>query len=224
MRRAELIQDLTADLKPVRSPGRTAALTTLWLLAAVSYTTIIIFLSGPMREGSPGNLIAHPWFAVETLTAAAAIVALAIAALRSAIPAPGHALMRAAPALIAVVLWVGFYFVGLWAPAHPVSTLGVRDHCVLQGVFFGIPSMALLLYFARGLMPLNRRLTGALAGAAAAAIPAAWMQLACMYMPSHILTHHLPPILLLAGLGALIGPPLLERALAVPRSRGERLH
>jgi hypothetical protein len=224
MRRQQLIEDLAADLTPVRSPGRTARVTALWLVAAMFYTTIIIFVSGPMRPGGFGNLIAYPMFGVETLIAAVSIVALAIATLRSAIPSPGHPLLRIAPAIGLSLLWLAFYVVGLWQPAHPVSTLGVRDHCILQGLFFGVPNMALMLYYARSLMPLSPRLTGALAGAAAAAIPAAWMQLACMYMPSHILSHHLPPIIELAVAGALLGPFVLDRAHAVPRSRGEPIH
>ena len=224
MRRQQLIEDLAADLVPVRSPGRTGRVATLWLVAAVFYTTVIIFVSGPIRAGGFANLIEYPLFGVETLTAAAAIVALAIATLRSAIPGPGHPLLRAAPAIGVGLLWLTFYVVGLWKPVHPASTLGVRDHCILQGLFFSLPSMALMLYYARGLMPLSPRVTGALAGAAAAAIPAAWMQLACMYMPSHILSHHLPPIIELALVGALLGPLVLNRAYTVPRSRGEPIH
>jgi hypothetical protein len=224
MRREQLIEDLAADLKPVRSPGRTAGAAAMWLLAATFYSTIVIFVSGPMREGGFGNLIEYPTFALETLSASAAIVALTIATLRSAIPSPASPLMRAAPALGLSMIWIAFYVIGLWAPAHPASTAGVRDHCVLQGLFFSFPSMGLLLYYARRLMPLKPRVTGALAGAAAAAIPAAWMQLACMYMPSHILTHHLPPILALAGVGALIGPLVLQRSHIVARSRSEQMH
>jgi hypothetical protein len=224
MQREQLIEDLAADLTASPSPGRTGKLTTIWLIAAAFYSTIIIFVSGPMREGGFGNLIRYPMFALETLTASAAIVALAIVTLRSAIPSPVHPLRRAAPAFGLSVLWIAFYVFGLWAPAHPASTLGVRDHCILQGLFFGLPNMALMLYCARSLLPLWPRLTGALAGAAAAAIPAAWMQLACMYMPSHILTHHLPPIFELAVLGALIGPLALTRPSRVPRSRGEPIH
>jgi hypothetical protein len=224
MRREQLIEDLAADLKPVRSPGRTGFSTIAWLIAATAYSTIVIFASGPIREHSFANLLAYPLFGVETLTASATIVALAIVTLRSAIPSPVPALRRAAPAVILGLLWLTFYVVGLWAPVHPASTHGVRDHCVLQGLFFGLPNMALMLFYVRRLMPLAPRVTGALAGAAGAAIPAAWMQLACMYMPSHTLSHHLPPILALACAGAVLGPFVLRRSYAVPRSRGERLH
>jgi len=224
MRREQLINDLSADLKPVRSPGRTRARAAIWLVIATVYSTIVILASGRLRDGALVNLLEYPWFAVETIVAGSAVLALTIAALRLSIPSPRNPLLRTLPALVIAALWIGFYVVGFWQPAHPVSTLGVRDHCVLQGLFFSFPSMALLLYYARGLMPLWPRATGALAGAAAGAIPAAWMQLACMYIPSHILTHHMATVVLLAVIGALVGPVALQRSHTVPRNRGRPIH
>jgi uncharacterized membrane protein YdbT with pleckstrin-like domain len=60
-------------------------------------------------------------------------------------------------------------------------------------------------------MPLWPRATAAAAGAAAAAIPAILMQLACMYDPLHALSYHLTPVLMVAALGALAGPVVLTR-------------
>ena len=37
------------------------------------------------------------------------------------------------------------------------------------------------------------------------------MQLGCMYVPEHILTHHIAPIFALGTLGALLGPRVLKR-------------
>ena len=224
MRREQLIEDLAADLAPVRAPGRTKLKAFIWLVVATLYSSVVILVTGPVREDSAAHLHEYPLFGLETLIACAAVVALTVATLRSAIPDQRHPLLRALPAILIGVLWVGFYIVGLWEPIHPVSMLGKRDHCVLQGLFFSFPSMALLLWYARGLMPLWPRATGALAGAAAAAIPAAWMQFACMYVPSHILTHHIGPIIALAGIGALVGPLALSRRQTVPRSRGEQIH
>lgn len=224
MRRDELIEDLAADLAPVRAPGRTRLKTALWLTIATLYSSIVILVTGPVRGGSAANLLAYPLFGLETLVASAAVVALTVATLRSAIPDQHHPLLRIAPAISIGMLWIGFYVVGLWEPLHPVSMLGKRDHCVLQGLFFSFPSMALLLGYARSLMPLWPRITGALAGASAAAIPAAWMQFACMYDPAHILTHHIGPVFAMAGIGALIGPLVLSRTHTVARSRSEQIH
>jgi len=37
------------------------------------------------------------------------------------------------------------------------------------------------------------------------------MQLACMYLPEHALTHHVAPVAVLAALGAVLGPLVLRR-------------
>jgi hypothetical protein len=224
MDRNDLIQDLVADLKPVAHPGRVARPALAWLALAGVYCTVAVFVSGPMRPDAFRHLVELPMYALETLVAIAAIVSLAVAALRLAIPSPRHPLARLTWPLMLSAAWVAFYVVGLWAPAHPVSTLGLRDHCVLQAMCFSLPSLGLLLVLVRRLMPLWPRTTGAVAGGAAAAIPAAWMQLACMYVPSHILLEHIGPILLVAGIGALLGPTVLRRHSGVPRSTNAPLH
>jgi len=53
--------------------------------------------------------------------------------------------------------------------------------------------------------------TGALAGLAAAAVPALMMEFACMYEPAHILTMHLSPIPVITVGAALLGARLLPR-------------
>lgn len=224
MERNDLIQDLVADLKPVARPGRIARPAAAWLTLAFVYTSIVMFVSGPMRPDAFRHLLELPLFAVETLVAVSAVASLAIGALRLAIPSPRPPLQRLALPLVLCAAWIAFYVVGLWAPVHPVSTLGQREHCVLEALSFSLPSLGLLLLYARRFMPLWPRTTGAVAGAAAAAMPAAWMQFACMYVPSHILLEHIGPTLIVATLGALLGPAVLRRNPAVPRSRNTPVH
>jgi hypothetical protein len=126
--------------------------------------------------------------------------------------------------LIPLLAWAGVYVVGFWHPAHPVSTLGDRGVCFLQIFLFSQPALALLLWFARTQFPLWPRVTGALGGAAAAAIPGALMQFACMYEPKHIPLFHLAPLLASAALGAFIGPFVLKVRKAVPRRRDVSVH
>ena len=102
-------------------------------------------------------------------------------------------------------------------PVHPVSSLGDRHVCYLQVLLFSLPTLGLMLWFARQQFPLRPRLTGMLAGAVAAAIPGALMQFACMYEPAHILVFHLGPILATAALTLRDGPlPPSRIALRVP--------
>ena len=81
-----------------------------------------------------------------------------------------------------------------------------------------------MLWMTRRLLPLMPRMTGALAGAAAAAIPGALMQFGCMYVPAHILVHHVGPVFVAAAVGFAIGPLVLAARRTVPRSRGVPLH
>jgi len=222
--RQNLIDDLVGDLKPVRSPGRITTSVVLWLALAIGYSITIVFVTGPIREGSLRHLVELPLFAGETLLAIASIIVATIATLRLALPGrngPGHELMRA---LLMLAAWVSVYVIGLWHPVHPVSTLGARDACIWQVLVFSLPSLAGLLYVARRQYPLWPRTTGLLAGFAAAAIPAELMQFGCMYYLPHILTHHMSPILLAGAIGAIVGPFALRKRRVVPRRREESIH
>jgi len=222
--RQSLIDDLVGDLRPVERPGRIGLAVAAWLALAIGYSIVIVFATGPLRPGALGDLAAYPAFAAETALALCAIVAVAWAAVQSAIPAEPRPARRLWWTLVPLAAWVGIYVVGFWYPAHPVSTLGAREHCIWQVVLFSLPTLALLLMVARRQFPLWPRTTGLLAGAAAAAIPGALMQFGCMYVPAHILMYHVGPIALTAALGALIAPLVLQTTAARPRRREGAMH
>jgi hypothetical protein len=222
--RENLIEDLVADLRPVKRPGRFGFGLAVWLIVALLYNGLIVLATGPLRAGAVRDVIDFPMFAGETLLALLAIVTLAHATLETAVPGRGSRIRHFFWPLVFVGLWAAVYVVGLWYPAHPVSMLGKREHCVWQTVLFTLPSLALLLWIARRQLPLWPRTTAMLAGAAAAAIPAALMQFACMYVPAHILTHHIGPIAVMTGFGALVGKAALTTRMTVPRSRGVSIH
>jgi len=206
----QLIDALVGDLRPVKRPGRIGGQATFWLLAATVYSIAILLGTGPLRPGAISDLITHPQFLGEAVLAAVAIVTLAVAALRSAIPGELRA-SRWLPWLLPLTAWVAVYVVELRYPPDYVSNLGGRYECAWQVALFSVPTLALMLWCARRQFPLRPRLTGLLAGAAAAAIPGALMQIGCMYVPSHILAAHIAPIALTAAVGALIGPWVLGR-------------
>jgi len=220
----QLIGDLVADLKPVRRAGRIGVWIAAWLAIAFLYSLLMTVATGPMRPGALHDLIDYPWFAGETLLAITAVLTLTWGALRFTIPGALRPARHFWLTLIPLLAWVGVYGVGFWHPAHPVSTLGDRGVCFLQIFLFSLPALGLMLWFARAQFPLWPRITGALGGAAAAAIPGALMQFACMYEPKHILIFHLAPMLASAVVGALVAPFVLQVRKAVPRRRGASLH
>lgn len=217
--REDLIRRLVDDLRPVARPGCIGRMLSLWLVFAFAYSGFVVLATGPLREGALGNFVSRIPFALETLLAVTVIVFLAHAALRSSLPGAASLERQLAWPSVLAAAWAGVYLIGIWYPAHPVSTLGHRDHCFWQSVLFTLPSFVFMLVLARRLFPLRARLTGAFAGAAAAAVPGAMMQFACMYVPTHILTHHLSPVALATTVGALVGPVVLVRRRTEPRSR-----
>ncbi|MBN1240758.1 MAG: DUF1109 family protein, partial [Gammaproteobacteria bacterium] len=161
----------------------------------------------------------------ETAVAALAVGVLALAAFLSAVPGAAKPWRTVSWSTLAVGAWLGFYVAGLAGyPAHPVSELGHRQHCFLESQLIALPNAALLLWLTARLMPLRPVLTGALAGCAGAAAPAALMQLACMYSPDHILIYHATPVAITGLSGALVAPLLLRRRNLMPPRRTQTLH
>lgn len=222
--RKTLIADLAGDLKPVSRAGKTGRWLVGWLTVAFVYTAAVTLATGPMREGGFAALVTEPAYGLEIAVALTAVILLGWAALRTAIPAEPSRSSLLLP-LVALSSWVLLLVVGFSTePALATSMLGKREHCFMQSILFSVPSYVLLLLAARRLLPLQPRVTGALAGAAAAALPAAMMQLACMYEPEHALVYHVSAIPVLASVGALVGPMLLARRPVVPRRRTPAVH
>jgi hypothetical protein len=209
--REELISGLTRELRPaprLRRPGLLALLVFAGGWLAVLAVGLAV---APMRPGFADQLLAHPRFAVETgFGLAAGALALAVA---FALGVPGRRSPgpRWASGLAALGLWAAFYVYGLSAPALEPSMLGKRPHCALEVLLYGVPVLVVGLLLLRRLAPLQRRRSALLLGAAAGAIPALFMQLACMYDPLHALALHVGPMLGVALAGFLLGPLLLRR-------------
>ena len=199
-----LIQSLTADLKPMRP--RTAIWTPalIWLIFSWLYVIAITLHIGPLREGALQALTHSPHFALETFAGLIAGGLFAVLAFAESIPGAQKKWLFWL-ALSAAVLWVGSYVIGLVAPALEPSRIGKRPHCVLEAYLYSGPPLILgyTLLFRR--YPINSIRTGFFMGLSAGAIPALLMQISCMYMPAHILTHHIGPILPIAVLGGVLG-------------------
>lgn len=208
--RKQLIDELAADLDPVKNPGRILAKTMLWLTSAVIVTIVLLRARAPFRPGSGEQLLEHAQFSAESLLGAAAIAALAVAAFRTAIPGLGSHTRQLAGPIGLTAIWFGCYVYGLFDPALPPSMAGKRPHCVVEVFAYGLPALAMGLLALRALYPLHGAVSGAMMGLAAGAIPALAMQFACMYLAPHILTYHLAPAIALSALGALAGFFLLR--------------
>ena len=208
----ELISELVHDLPASSRSGRTLDIILLWLVLNFTIALLLISFTGSFREGSLQQAIEYPRFLVESLTGMLAIVLLAVGAFHSGIPSNIPDMKRFLPALMVLIAWLGFYVVGIWSPALEPSMLGKRNFlCYVETLLYGLPSMVIGFYLIGRLWPLRGAWTGLMIGLAAGATSALIMQFACMYIPVHIITHHLIPGLILGLIGLFAGKYFLTK-------------
>lgn len=198
----KLIASLSSGLQPVRTPPRAEIIALLWLVASAGFVIGITHWLGPIRSNALTQLATEPRFLLETLLGVAAISFMAIMAFRTAVPgaASGRGLCLGAALM---VLWLANYLVNLAYPALEPSMLGKRDHCVFETMIFALPPAVLALLLSRRLYPLKPVQSASLFCLTAGMMPALYMQIACMYMPLHILQMHILPGLLVMVAGAV---------------------
>ena len=208
--RRKLIAELSADLTPISNAGKTLRTSGVWLLVSALTALMMIAATGPFRAGSLLQLQHSPQFLFESLIGVLAIAALGIAAFRSGIPSPTAVIKRVSIPIALLCLWIGMYLYGLHSPALEISMAGKRDHCNLEALVYGLPGLIFGLIAIRRLYPLHSVWSGVLLGLSAGAMPALLMQFACMYVPVHILLHHILPSMALAIVGGIAGLFLLR--------------
>lgn len=211
MLRPDFVDALVADLDPVRpaTPWLHAMLT--WCLVSWVIVGSVILASGPLRTGVANELMQSPRFALELALGFGAGLAAIWAGLEFGVPgAPAGPRLWTPPLLLfgAWTLAVGY---GLVHPSDPATFDGKRVHCFMETLLVSLPPYTVALYFLRGRIAYAQTRTGLLVGAAAAAIPALWMHVACRAEPTHVLSFHLPPILIIGALGALVAHRALSR-------------
>jgi len=196
-----LISNLSRDLAPVSSPSNINRLAIAWFLLSAIFVVAMTHLFGPIRPGALSQLGTEPRFLLETLLGVAAILWTSLLAFRSAVPA---ALSKqfAATGMVLMALWLAQYVIGFVSPALEPSMLGKRDHCFSETLVYSLPVILTGLFLIRRLYPLRPMRTAMSIGLAAGMLPALYMQLACMYEPSHILGYHILPGLLMVGAAA----------------------
>jgi hypothetical protein len=201
--RDKLIASLSSDLQAVRPALNVDRLALVWLLLSALYVVGVTHWFGPMRPNALSQLATEPRFLLEILGGTAAIALTAFAAFRALIPGVlGSRLVMVAGGVMAA--WLGAYLLGLVSPALEPSMLGKRPHCVWETFLFATPPAIAALFLARRLYPLQPLRSAAALGLASGMLPALYMQLACMYMPEHILKFHIIPGLAVAGFAVLL--------------------
>jgi hypothetical protein len=200
----DLIDALVADLEPVRPaiPWR-QAMVAWWVISWVVVGAAIL-ASGPVRDGLIGGLIGSPRFALELAFGFAAGLAAIWTGLESGVPGAPSGPRSWAPPLLLFCAWTLAIGYGLIHPNNAATMDGKRVHCFIETLLLSLPPLSVALYLLRGRILFARAGAGLLVGAAAAAIPALWMQVTCMIEPLHVLKFHLSPVFIIGLVGAIL--------------------
>lgn len=198
-----LIDNLSRDLVPVAPASNVNRLGLAWLVSSAIFVVAITHLVDPIRPGAYDQLAAEPRFLLETLLGVVAIVWTGLLAFRSAIP--GELTRKfAVVGLTLMASWLAQYVAGLVSPALEPSALGKRPFCYLETMIYAVPPILAAVFLARRLYPLHYKRTAMSLALAAGMIPALYMQIACMYVPAHILQFHILPGLSMVLVGAAV--------------------
>ena len=199
-----LIDQLAADLQPVRRVQPVWLITLGWLLFLMVSVVVAINLTAPIRPGSYTDAITNGQFATELVLGALTIIVGGRVAVVSAIP--GRSNRRGVQVFVLLLLaWLACYIVGFSSPALDIGMLGKREHCFTESLVLGIPAMAAGWWLIRRLYPLQPVRSAAVLGLAAGLAPGLYMQLACMYDPGHALMfHYLPGVAAAAAFTAVV--------------------
>jgi hypothetical protein len=209
-----LLALVSAEPAPQRSDRRLPA-AGLAALAMVAMAAVL------MISGGPAHAAGRP--AAVSSWVVGGMLALAVAASWSVLPAGRSMLGRPRGRLLAVALGVPL-FVGLWlllwhtSYVDPFERVGFR--CLALTSASAPWPFALLVYLSRRFEPRHPTLMGAALGSAAGAWAAMMVELWCpLADPGHVATGHVLPLVLLTLVAAGFGRQLF----AVRRARLRRV-
>lgn len=205
-----LINELTADLKPVKVLS-VPKVTILWLMATFISSIVFLLLVMPFRENFMAQLAQSTHFLIESLLGLTLISFLAYKSIDSLVPSEHTGSKQGYLALALAISWIGIYAFGYIEPALSPSSLGMRPHCSIEVIVYAIPSLAIGLLITSKQWPLTPTISGLFIGLAAGAVPAFLMQFACAYETTHIIIYHLLPGVCIGLLGALLANRFIKK-------------
>ena len=209
------LEALVADLQPVQRPLTWGWVVLAWSALAGGLLAASVLTSGPLRTGALDDL-SRAGFALELTLGLATAVALLAAGLEIDVPGRPSRTRLLTPGLLLALAWVGWTLADhevIESLEHPeISSVGERSHCFAEGLAMSLLPGALALWALRRRAWGASWASGSLVGMAAGALPATTMQLACMYAPGHALRFHLSPVLIAAGIGAVLAMLLVRRS------------
>lgn len=206
----DFIDDLVNDLAPVRPGASWFRAALVWIALSTIFVSVAIVVTGPVRAALEESIFSTPRLALELFIGILAIGVTGAVGLEVGVPGtPRRRALLSLPTLL-MLAWLGWV---LWAAAHSngePAMIGKRAHCFLESLVFSLPPFCLALHLLRGRIAFSYGASGLLMGSAGAAIPALWMEFACMADPGHALRFHLTAVATLAAFGALVARRVLS--------------
>jgi hypothetical protein len=203
----DLIQQLTAEAKPVRPLPSLVARLAGWLVLAAASLAIVMLLMGVRRE--LGDAADRADFAVEAALLILTALSAAVGTLVVSIPgAERTAVVRWLPVIAAVtyVMWSAGELAFAAATGAPTGRIALGWHCIYKTASIAVvPSLALFVLVRRA-APLRAVWAGLLALLATAAVGVLGANVICPNdRPVHMLLWHVFPLMVFAGVGAALG-------------------
>jgi len=204
-----LVTRLAADVTPVRRLWPPRLRLACWIVLEVSAVTVAVVAS---LRPTPLAALARPSLLLQLGLLLAASAAGAWLAFEAAVPgsSPHHRHRPLVALMLAAPLFVLLDPVSIRVPPEEFLAAGARCATCIAAVSAG-PWLLLVLAVRRG-APLDGRVAGAYAGAAALLLGASFIRIACPIDEAlHLLSWHTVPIALGTVLSALVGAATLER-------------
>jgi hypothetical protein len=208
----ELIERLSADVRPVvRLPAPLRRLA-LWLLIVLPYAVLAIFLFHDHAAPGLAEIRTSPRFVVEQSAALLTAVTAAYAAFVSLVPGGDRRVLWLP--LLPLAVWLASIGQGCFEDWIRFGASGLRvrpdTDCILPMLVIGIvPAIAILAMLRHG-APLMPRLTLALGGVAVAGLVNFVLQLFhARDVSIMVLVWHIGFVIVLAALASLAGPSVI---------------
>ena len=205
-RKDEFIENLVATHRPCRPLLLPVQRALIWFAIVVPTTALLMRFVQAFRPGCMSQLLQHPVFLVEIVSALLLVLLGAYIAAAQAVPGckislPLHVQLTGAMVALSLCIVGGFAHLG-----PESSTLGARHSpgCWLEVLVYGTLVLALFAFLIRRGYVRFSPWQGMLYGLVAGLIPAVLMQLACMYDPHHGLMFHYAPVVIVMLLGILV--------------------
>lgn len=188
------IEDLVNQLEPRRSwPASWRSFAWFTILLVLNTFAFLAYQS--FRPTAGADLLSHPRFVVEILSAIGLIVMLFYSILSDIVPGKKIPGSLKALALFFFLVLISTLYLSFSVPSPESTILGARAFCVEEVLGYGLLGLLTCFYFVRKSdYPFSRR-SYLLIGAGTMLIPGFLMQLACMYSPKHALILHYGPVL-----------------------------